>query len=227
MTIRKPKERPIRFNGDMVCAILKERKTQTRRVVKPQLANGWRLDKPPRLGFITSSHPKKGRFGVFIHRHADFTERDLVPCPYGQPGDQLWVRETTQENCVGSVSLSRYSADGAPVLYTGCEDPEFNGSVAHWDYSRAVRPSIHMPRWASRIQLEITDVRVERLQEISEADALAEGITPYKCGFTNGLMGPFSHPVLAFSDLWKSISGTGSWDQNPWVWVVEFRVARS
>lgn len=167
------KERPILFSGPMVRAILEGRKTVTRRLVKPQ---------PPAThsfkGYVIESSRRKdeGKFSWGI-KESEYHFRDTMyaGCPYGQPGDRLWVRESTEEDCIGIASISRYCADGAPVLYEGCDDPEFNGSWAHWDYPRSKRPSIHMPRWASRITLEIVSVRVERLQEVSEEDAKAEG----------------------------------------------------
>lgn len=224
------KERPILFNDEMVRALLAGRKTQTRRLVKPQPSNGWSFETADgaaiRLGFITSSHPKKGQFGAFIRREihpgSGKYERDIITCPYGQPGDLLWVRESTEEDCVGSASISRYCADGAPVLYSGCDDPEFNGSWAHWDYPRLKRPSIHMPRWACRLLLEITTVRVERLLDITEADAQAEGVDGEAEAAAAGL--PWhDNPRRAFRFLWKRINGPDSWDANPWVWVVEFK----
>ena len=114
-------------------------------------------------------------------------------CPYGQPGGRLWVRETF-EDCESALhSCVLYRADGGTP-------------GTKWT------PSIHMPRWASRITLEITGVRVERLQDISEEDAISEG-TPFPCG---GWVG-------GYQKLWESIHGPGSWDLNPWVWVVEFK----
>jgi len=160
------KERPILFSAPMVRAILEGRKTVTRREVKKRAA----LDCLA-AGFEPAFLALPG--------NADL-------CPYGKSGDRLWVRETTEADYANGAVLSRYAADKEPVLYGGCEDPEYNGSVAHWNYPRKSRPSIHMQRWASRILLEITDVRVERLQDISDEQAQAEGcfFTDYgrKCG---------------------------------------------
>ncbi len=163
------KERPIMFTGPMVRAILDGRKTQTRRVIRPQPR--WVGD--PGIPFRTEDADPKG----------------IIQCPYGKPGDQLWVRETWAPN-EGDVLAGKafYRADN-------------NTIVERW------RPSIHMPRWASRITLEITKVRVERLQDISEEDAKAEG-SAYR---------------TEFRDIWRSIYGDGSWAHNPWVWVIEFR----
>lgn len=149
---------------------------------------------------------------------------EFAPCPYGRRGERLWVRETTEadEDYSDVVVLSRYAADGAPVVYAGCNDPEYNGTVAHWDYSRRSRPSIHMPRWACRILLEITDVRVERLQDISRADIRAEGL---QCPpeLTSDDVSPNYRDwyPAAWRELWESTGG--DWDANPWAWVVEFK----
>lgn len=198
------KERPILFSTPMVQAIFEGRKTQTRRIVKPQPL--WIGD--PNILFKKNSADPKG----------------IINCKYGYHGDRLWVRETTEadEDTSDYVILSRYTADKKPVLYSGCEDPAFNGTVAHWDYTKKVRPSIHMPRWASRILLEITDIKVERIQDISEDDAKAEGIKsdPPKHWYHT------SNRKTKFMQLWDSISkkrGYG-WEANPWVWVIHFKV---
>jgi hypothetical protein len=201
--------RPILFSAPMVRAILAGTKTQTRRVVKGERASrgmesGWFL-KP--YGFLDN-----GQFAK-------------AACPYGQPGDRLWVRESGRLYLPardGTEPVMRYAADGNTGLL-----PETTG---HWTSKPC--PSIHMPRWACRIELEITGVRVERLQKISEADAQAEGIEwnpnldplgPCKWrhyGQPNTGIYPASS---SFETLWKSINGAGSWDANPWVWVVEFK----
>jgi hypothetical protein len=179
-------ERPILFNAPMVRAILNGSKTQTRRVVKGMALLWLRPD-------------------GFTPEFTALPENGL--CPYGQPGDRLWVRETFQ----------RFTDDGE-ILYKA--DPA--GFEAMNEYKRDEclearwRPSIHMPRQLSRITLEITAVRVERLQEISEADAMAEGIPHSEVSPPD--MGRFT-----FRHLWESINGPGSWDSNPWVWVIEFR----
>jgi hypothetical protein len=182
----KRKERPILFSGPMVRAILAGRKTQTRRIVKNQ---EW--------------YNLKGDYGDRL--------RGVDRCPYGHPGERLWVRETwfcaTGEP---GPALCHYQADG--------DRPEFKGL---W------KPSIHMFRWASRITLEITGVRVERLQDISEADAIAEGIAKHSDQWIDYPAGKsaagWSDPRKSFTSLWQSINGGDSWNANPWVWVVEFR----
>ena len=186
------KERPILFSAPMVRAILAGQKTQTRRVVKPQ----------PDPGCV-------GHFGLgnpFVR-----TAERNVGCPYGQPGDRLWVRETWREfidsECVDGV---RHEL-GRDVLYRADGD----SSKFAW------RPSIFMPRWASRINLEVVHVRVEKLQDISEADAIAEG-APGGHGSIPGYLYAAT-PHEHYRHIWESINGTGSWDANPWVWVVEFK----
>lgn len=181
-------ERPILFSGPMVRAILEGRKTQTRRVMNPQPVdqdeNGWYVQVP-----VTDARAP----GMV------FYERKYFHCPYGQPGDQLWVRETF-DDVHGSV-LYRANPEDAEDF------PPCGGKRCHW------KPSIFMPRWASRITLEIVGVRVERVQEITPDDARAEGVEHLYA------------PRNAFANLWDSINakrGYG-WDSNPWVWVVEFR----
>jgi hypothetical protein len=206
------KERPILFSAPMVRAILEGRKTVTRREVKKKAA----LDCLA-AGFEPAFLALPGN-------------SDL--CPYGQPGDRLWVRETTEadHDTCGVAVLSRYAVDKEPVLYSRSEDPEYDGTVAHWDYPRQSRPSIHMPRWACRILLEITAVRVERLQSISDVQAMAEGVRLYA---DHAALGDWYHvdgkatysadPRKSFELLWSSINGPATWDANPWVWVVEFK----
>ena len=192
-------ERPILFNGAMVRAILEGRKTQTRRVVKNlegRPANSWTLHRA--AGCADSWSSDSGWMGR---------------CPYGQPGDRLWVREAFREALgfeTEPLSFCRYKAS----------DPL--ADEHKWT------PSIHMPRWASRILLEITAVRVERLQDISEADARAEGVTDggcLNCGEPEpcACAQPAPDARDSFCRLWQSINGPGSWADNPWVWIVEFK----
>lgn len=215
------KERPILFSAPMVRAILAGTKTQTRRVVKiPGVM--------PRTSF-TITHPDEEivRFddGTF-HYLSTAAMSGPYACPYGQPGDRLWVRETwgtgsRPDPFEGWRDGIEYRADDFDLdehdllpLHHECvpDDVDLSSIRSGW------RPSIHMPRWASRITLEITDVHVERLQDISEADARSEGVTP--------LAGPDDLPGVwtgAFERLWDSINGTGAWLANPWVWVVSFQ----
>lgn len=202
-------ERPMLFSGAMVRAILAGTKTQTRRVVKPQPPSGhdW-------AGWcVASTHQAdEGKatwaagFGPYLR------DAHRVACPYGQPGDRLWVRETFQRFTDDGETI--YKAD--PSGFEAMNELKRNECLeARW------RPAIHMPRWASRITLEITGVRVERLQDISEADAVAEG-----CAGGHGAIPGYNYaatPGEHYHWLWESINGAGSWDANPWVWVVEFR----
>lgn len=230
------KERPILFSTPMVRAILDGRKTQTRRVMKKQ----------PNIDPQT---------GDWLIKNSDGSEevepieqwikiQKMLHCPYGQPGDRLWVRETFAEvGCIGKPIdwfEYHYKADYTGGIYTGYSDMCFD----RW------KPSIFMPREASRITLEITDVRVERLNEISELDAISEGIDPlfshneiYKPNYRAELDlkpmpyinymwkkypfgGHYSSCNTAkdsFFSLWKSINGKDSLIYNPWVWVITFK----
>lgn len=195
------KERPILFSGPMVRAILAGTKTQTRRVVKER-----HIDAAPPVHFFQ-----------YLREN----------CPYGQPGDRLWVREAWHFQQGGPI----YDAAGCvedsmdDELSFRADRP--NDRLTKW------RPSIHMPRWASRILLEITAVRVERLHDITEADAQAEGVERVVVGSGwRRYCDPDSEEVgvppcgdarRSFRSLWKYINGTESWNDNPWVWVVEFK----
>lgn len=201
------KERPILFSGAMVRAILEGRKTVTRRAINPQPfidASGnfcWngrnygQTFEGPRSSALASPIP------------CSKTKR--VACPYGKPGDQLWVRETCFINGPDK---------GAEVIYKADPLPNWEGEEADIRW----RPSIHMPRWASRIQLEITAARVERLQDIIEEQAKAEGATCELAEIDSVRLGAASTYRAGFQRLWQSINGPESWDANPWVWVVEF-----
>jgi hypothetical protein len=144
-------------------------------------------------------------------------------CPYGQPGDRLWVRETwadLEQLSAGNYQRQAiYRADG--IEQYGDEDEPVNVTAPDMRWV----PSIHMPRWASRILLEVVSVRVERLQDISDQDAIAEGIglNTSAAGVPMTVPAGETLPRVAYRALWESINGTGSWDRNPWVWVVEFR----
>lgn len=211
------KERPILFSAPMVRAILDGTKTQTRRVCKPAEAAGLSyvigIQDPSDFGQRPLEVPGSGWFGD--------EEGDVqFSCPYGRPGDRLWVRETFMDlqgtgvehrDQAGQRKRYAYGADTLPGSY---------GDQCRKDYGLKWRPSIHMPRAASRITLEITGVGVERLQNISEADAIAEGVDydPEDCPFAGTRTA-----VDAYRSLWELINGPGSWGTNPWVWVVEFR----
>ncbi|MCS9381587.1 hypothetical protein N1E52_30440 [Pseudomonas aeruginosa] len=220
------KERPILFTGPMVRAILEGRKTVTRRVMKPQ---------PDFLGSMVDPNTPFKTLDAGLHAR--------ITCPYGEPGDRLWVRETWH---VGKPHDKTAPADilapllaegrGITVLYTaggwqsvgpaGREEPIYPDDQPLPDWAGKGRPSIHMPRWACRILLEITAVRVELLQDISEDQARAEGITDGGCSSCGnhercGCECPAPSAVDSFVHLWRSTGG--NWESNPWVWVVEFK----
>lgn len=190
------KEHPIIFSGPMVRAILEGRKTMTRRVVKPSV-------KCCTVGaYTTDSGSAKP---VNVQEDGDpWTD---ISCPYGQPGDRLWVRETWTE------------CDG--VFYAATDTrPGMNGIPQAW------RPSIFIPRWASRITLEVTDVRVERVQDISDEDAVREGTFVNQNAIGVQLTNrDETIPRAVFADLWDSINAKRgySWEANPWVWIIEFK----
>lgn len=196
-------ERPILFSGAMVRAILNGSKTQTRRVVKPQPEEGYRLTEIP-------MSTKGGEWA--LDRNPSHDSEIRLLCPYGKPGDRLWVREAV---CLRPEGYG-YRADNDPT-----------NNPTRWI------PSIHMPREASRITLEITDVRVERLQDISEADAEAEGVA---VGDWITLHGQFASLPMSvsrgavtaresFQCLWNGLNGRRgyNWESNPFVWVVTFK----
>ncbi|MDZ4055924.1 MAG: hypothetical protein U1D69_03005 [Polynucleobacter sp.] len=224
------KSRPILFKDDMVRAILEGRKTQTRRVVK-----------------LPRNHAWGNFFDGQICPENDLSSLgfsvDELRCPYGKPGDQLWVREAWQGPILDSEEHEAQCREDGPEAFkkpgfcvyraTDLLDAiDFDGNEIGW------RPSIHMPRWASRITLEITSVRVERLQDISEADAKAEGVEGhyvedgwywrnYLLTEEDAAISPMLNcPKESFRSLWQSINGLSSWNTNPWVWVMEFKRAK-
>jgi hypothetical protein len=205
------KARAILFSAPMVRALLAGTKTQTRRVVK-----GWALDWLSPGNFTPE----------FV---ADPGNR---ACPYGVPGDRLWVREAFRFlDCFNRDSPSKvgdlcvdagYNKPWAPTHY------EADGARANWmsvgtlpgkPAAGKLRPGIHMPRWASRITLEVTEVRVERLQDISDDDLAAEGIQE----LIDAGVDHDGTPRDTYRTLWEALNGAGSWDANPWVWAVSFR----
>lgn len=236
--------RPILFKEEMIRTILEGRKTQTRRVIKPQPA-------PGEIGSFGQGMP-------FIRG-----DKKNILCPYGQPGDQLWVREKWRigawredsgcfaiDYCDGPLREWRNDptdrdGEGFNKLWIQCSDelhakgikPDDDGHY-RWEVGQSPlrwRPSRYMPRWASRITLEITSVRVERLQDISEADAIAEGVEGhyiedgwywrnYLLTDEDAAISPMlSCPKKSFRSLWQSINGADSWEANQWVWVIEFK----
>lgn len=194
-------DRPILMSAPMVRAILAGTKTQTRRVVKPQ----------PRI-----------LAGELLCWKDDALTDDQMAarCPYGQPGDQLWLRETWARDDEDGAYF--YRADVG--TRNGADDWQHNIDVGASGYRW--RPSIHMPRAASRITLEVTNVRVERLHDILCSDAEAEGIVEQPgggWGLADSTHYHFTDPRASYWSLWEAINGPGSVEANPWVWVVEFR----
>ena len=222
------KERPILFSGPMVRAILSGTKTQTRRILKLK----WGFDLEER---------DDGTLWPWAE-HPDCDDDVWMPCPQGEIGDRLWVRES------GAMHPFAAPEDPAqPWLFR--HDVQATASLGHYWVQRTrapgasysaectreqflrhacakVVPSIHMPRWASRISLEITALRAESLQDISDQDAAAEGVATW----APGALSPdslYADPSDQFRWLWCSINGPDSWDANPWVWVVEFERAKA
>ena len=198
------KQTGILFKAPMVRAILEGRKSQTRRIIDPQpnpkgswLTEG---DKNATTAIVWCDVPDIDRL---IGKAPKWNK---VTCPYGKPGDQLWVRETWR--CRGGREYE-YQQNQASICYRADAEP-LEYVCKQW------RPSIHMPRWASRITLEIVSVRVERLNAIDAYDAESEGCG---CGVNDETGGP----VARYKNLWESINGPGSWNLNPWVWVIEFK----
>lgn len=220
-------ERPILFSGPMVRALLAGRKTQTRRIIKPQPAR-W-VDGVYRPFMAEPNNWQGYGRDSLIHWYGC--------CPYGVPGDSLWVREghliydthgqrrqDGQRWGPWGGLPTRFNEDRTKIAY-------FREGFDRCDPGRW-RPSIHMPRWASRLTLDITDVRVQRLHDISEADAEAEGVrepslppihmvSPEACGEIDRQKAP-AH--LLWQLLWSGINGQDSWAANPWVWAVTFEV---
>jgi len=217
------KERPILFSGPMVRAIIAGAKTQTRRAVRAgyaQECDAWAYDatRGEWEGGIAADF---GRFGLGV----------WARCPYGVPGDRLWVRETWRlahpdfHDEREGERLGKPMRDGRWCHYRATYDVD-EGDGSPW------KPSIYMPRWASRITLEVTGVRVERLRDISNEDAKAEGMERgefrgqpmhWRNYLTKSPVDWCVDPRKSFRTLWASINGAKSWDANPWVWVVEFR----
>lgn len=203
----------------MVRAILEGRKTQTRRVVKQSQDNvgkdvAFAVCPAAESGWI-------GWFGLPNPNIAEFTKKAYThgfPCPYGVPGDRLWVRESWLPFDEDHVM------DGKRWAYMAETMPGSDGDRCRKDFGYKWRPSIHMPRAASRLTLEVVSVRVERVQEISEADAIAEGVClPERAHTFAWADGPLRNE---FAYLWESINGACegcAWADNPWVWVVEFK----
>jgi len=231
-----PKSRPILFSAPMVQALLAGKKTQTRRLLKLQppsvdavrkiwggASYGW-MPHPERPGEFQTTGPVSALISLGWPR--DPKLKAVVPMgvrsPYGAPGDVLWVRETCRavelDNGLDGV---RYLADGAVRAIENSQE-----ASERWLDLRTYRkqrgatvPPIHMPKWASRLQLEITGLRIEPLHAITEIDACAEGVS-----LSRGAARPFKSCREAYAALWDTLHG--NWNANPWVWVIEFDVKR-
>lgn len=213
------KHRPILFSTAMVQAILEGRKTQTRRTVKPQPDS-----KATLFSYQPDQWPKKPWIAKFKFKEIEgapyYEVTNDYKCPYGEPGDILYVRETWKPENMKShdeyLVGVRYKADDSwkqiPIF-----GPVYN--AFHAGKGKSWQPSLFMPKEAARLFLRITDIRVERLQDISEEDCLKEGIESVKvseAAYHSGTYGEW------FRELWQSINGPESWEANPWVWVVSF-----
>ena len=218
---------PILFSTPMVQALLDGRKTQTRRVVKPQSnQRDWLTDSLLNSATITLiGNSNSNGFGVQLG-HPLGGPLAFINCPYGQPGDVLWVRETWAP--IMDINDRKLLPD------TYCFAADLDGSPVAWDW----KPNIHMPKKACRLFLKVKSVRVERLQEISQNDCVSEGIEQLLMSRMQlasagskrwrnyskkpELFNEAVKPYQSFCTLWQSINGPESWDANPWVWVVEF-----
>lgn len=229
------KASPMLFSTPMVKALLAGRKTMTRRPVKcgieiagvatveqwaGRLADNFAYRRPDEVQIQAKADQLRGRLHPFTDENGKLF---ALTCPYGRPGDLIWVRET----------WARYNID------QNSHDWAYKATVPEdWPEEGLWRPSIHMPRKANRLTLQITDVRVEQLQEISDEDAIREGVEPncsllnhdncdhdewiYYSGFPESH--PADSPSESFRTLWQHINGPDSWQNNPWVWVISFDV---
>lgn len=238
------RERPILFSGAMVRAIIDGRKTQTRRVIKAK--RGWPIDfvGGGPVGGPDWNDPNCWGFEdpnttIWWLLNSDGDGSQQIPSPYGQPGDRLWVREAWRVGRPHDKTPPREilpnaleKDKGVTVLYeaggwrsvgpAGREEPVYAADAPMPDWAGKRRPPMFMPRWACRLELEITGVRVERLNDCSAKDAIAEGAEPLPpCQLISQIC-PEDY-VAGYRKLWDGINGTGAWDANPWVWVVEFR----
>lgn len=239
----KPISKPMLFSGPMVRALLEGRKTQTRRIVSDGNTQGnWKWSEyHQEKAWVDPGPSPAGNPGPYLKaqvraealRAKKWTADDVIVdriYPRVSPGDAMWVRETWAptlrgRGLYGWQDLIEFPADGTKIEVPKEHTAWFDRVSEHGYHNR---PSIHMPRWASRITLKVTDVRVQRLQDITREDALAEGIdqsfTGTQPGF--GIASLEAFAVLAYSRLWESINGKGSWDANPCVWAYTFEVKR-
>lgn len=214
--------RPILFNTEMVQATLDDRKNQTRRMKKLDTFNSspnwWRYDG------LDVEDSNTHYFEALSHQKEPLEQYKDILCPYGKKGDILWVRETFEIVPVQTAPVNAFKSEiEMKVNYKADQAEAFN----KW------KPSIFMPKEACRIFLEITDISIERLQDISHEDAIGEGIEKYgPFDEYKGSLHPnggkmryraYGSPIRAFQDLWTTINGSDSWNKNPWVWVIKFK----
>jgi len=214
-------DRPILFSAPMIRALLEGRKTQTRRVLKPQ--------PPPGANLV--AHPFRGD-GQDLHVQFYDERGDVLksePLRFS-PGDRLWVREAITKFVSGERATCHYPADNTGVLGNGVLSVSDGRAV--WFWKRDALPAIHMPRWASRLTLTVTDVRVQRLQEIDEADAVAEGVERFADGANWKDYSPQPKPIhvqvnpkRSYATLWDALHGADAWAANPYVAALTFTVA--
>lgn len=223
---------PILFKGEMIRALRDRRKTMTRRIVKPQPLPELNTMKPVIVNDeVIWERKLTGLISI----------TSKVRCPYGMPGDLLWVREAWRlaringvDGGVGEFATIQYR-EGFDVFGYRRDWRDHYADLLErekrWEKSQTGnlwgrwRPSIHMPRWASRLTLELTGVRVERVQDITEADAQAEGVTQRAYPTPDGWIADDNALFSGgFAALWESINGEESWDENQWVWALKFKV---
>ena len=221
------KARPILFSAPMVRALLAGTKTQTRRFVKPGPSQSFLPDGPARNYSRTLVDLKTGeQYPDPVVRFGVSDENEDYPCPYGRPGDRLWVREPHRFGIAWDKSKPTQIPPAATIRYEA--DGALRGDIQKIEPGKA-RPSLFMRQAFSRLTLEIVEIRLERLQSITEADAKAEGVTPTSRNHTAAAVAyifgakEFEAHKSAYATLWEEINGAGSWALNPWVWVVTFK----
>lgn len=214
------KERPILMSAPMVRAILDGRKTQTRRVIKVQPSSSDLQISTLIDAYIDRKNIGKSHWVRLEDLNIVYDDRVFFSCPFGKVGDGLWVRENWQHS---NYPDGPYEPDCHIFYRADYMDDQLGADLEKSPdrIRRKWKPSIHMPRMASRILLEITNISVERLQDISEADAIDEGVNVHPDHHGKPPNSIYS-PVDAYRDLFESIYGEGSWNLNPYVWVIEF-----
>lgn len=230
------KERNIPYSAPMVRARNESRKTQTRRTRGLK-----KINQAPDDWLLVETGILHGKDSALIAQFRHKLTGDIlyIPCPYGKAGDRLWIRETCRaEELPNGTDGVRYLADGAFREIENTREAADAWVALNWYRGKRGQtvPPIHMPRWASRGLDEVVNIRVERLQGIREVDAVAEGCdVPLYIGDGVGNMVPPPGHTMAtsypsarhwYASLWESINGPGSWDANPWVWVIEFKVVK-